>query len=308
MYIHNKKIALVCILTILLFSSCTKVLDDELPENEPKLVINGLINPDSILNINISKTVHVFENEGNNSLPFIEGATTKFYRDGEFLFNLEEHENGYYSKPGFFPSLNHTYKIEVEKSGFKAVNAETRIPNPIDILSLDTIHASESSDYYYGTKIKCDLKYLDPAGVDNYYRLDCFLHYVDEQGQEVVYRQAVYVDENDEYFFDKSWNYLLWADPLSDGNEVTISFGIYIDNYAYYENNDTVDVSYLITLSTLSKDLYKYDKTRSLFFDSGGSDDPFSEPVLIYSNITDGYGVFGGFSGDTISFQYSYNY
>jgi hypothetical protein len=308
MQMIQRQIALISVLSIFLFSSCTKILDDELPENKPKLVVNGLINTDSVLKVNISKTIHIFANENNNNAPFIKGAATKFYRDGEFLFNLEEDENGYYSKPGFHPSLNHRYRIEVEKAGYKTIKAETLIPNPVGILSFDTVHESESNGDYYGNKIKCKLKYLDPAGVENYYRLDCFLLFIDEQGNEDMYRQSVYVDENNEYFFDKTYNYLLWSDPLSDGNEVTIDFIINMDNYGYSENNETVIMTYLILLNSVSEDFYKYDKTCSLYFESGGSGDPFSEPVLIHSNITDGYGVFGGFSNDTVSFQYSFNY
>ncbi len=305
----NKKITVFAsIIAVLLYSSCTKILDDELPEKDPKLVINGIINPDSILKINISKTFHIFEDESSNNLPFVEGAATKLYQDGQFLFNLEENENGYYTKPGFFPSLNHSYKFEVEKSGYDAVQAETTIPTPVAIHSFDTLIIIENDEFYSNMEFKCILKYLDPQGVANYYRLDCYQSYINEEGEEVKNRQYIYVDEIDDYLFDKSYDYLLWSDLLSDGKEVNIKFGIYFDFYYYdYNNPDTTTITYSIMLNSISEDFYKYDKSRSLFYESGGSENPFSEPVLIYSNVINGYGVFGGYSSDTVSFQYTYN-
>ena len=311
MEINKKQIAFIAVLAVLVITSCTKTLDDELPENKPKLVINGLINSDSVLSVNISKTVHVFENENNNNPPFIHNAVTRFYEDGQFLFNLIEGENGYYSKPGYFPSINHSYKIEVEKTGYPTISAETNIPVPVLIKSLDTtINLGNGGDgYYYGEEIKFELKYQDPSGPGNHYRLDCYLHYIDENN-EYLSRQYIYVNENDEYLFDKTYGYLLWTDQLTDGNEVTIKFNFYSNAYSFEgENpNNSSSATYLFVLNSVSEDFYRYDKTRSLFFDTGGSSNPFSEPVLIYSNITDGFGIFGGFSTDTISFQYSYNY
>ena len=310
----QKQIALIGILIVILFPSCTKVLDDELPENKPKLVVNGLMNTDSVLKVNISKTVPVFANENTNNLPFIAGATTKFYENGEFLFSLQEDENGYYTKPGFYPSQGRHYKIEVEKEGYPSVNAETDIPSPVPILSLDTVLVFDNESggsFYYGGEILCKLKYIDPAVTENYYRLDCYFYYEDEVGNEYLNRQSVYVDENDEHLFDKVYGYLLWTDVLSGGGESEINFRIYPDGY-YYDNggnpNNTSTVTYIVILSSVSDDFYWYDKTRNIYFETGGTSDPFSEPVLIHSNIKDGFGIFGGISNDTVSFQYSFDY
>ncbi|MCK4677562.1 MAG: DUF4249 family protein, partial [Bacteroidales bacterium] len=182
------------------------------------------------------------------------------------------------------------------------------IPTPVAIHSFDTLIVIENDEFYSNMEFKGILKYFDPPGVANYYRLDCYQSYINEEGQEVKNRQYIYVDEIDDYLFDKSYDYLLWSDLLSDGKEVNIKFRIYFDFYYYdYNNPDTTTVTYSIMLNSISEDFYKYDKSRSLFYESGGSENPFSEPVLIYSNVINGYGVFGGYSSDTVSFQYTYN-
>lgn len=294
------------VLMVLLFLSCIKTLDDELPQTEPKLVINGIVNPDSVLQVNISKTVHIFANESSSSAPFIQGATVRAFRDGQFLFNLEENENGYYSKPGFYPSQAHSYKIEVEKAGYKTVFAETDIPVPVEIIKIDTTVIKDVEYGYVSTTIRCKLKYNDPSGIENYYRLDCYVSYIDENGNEQIGKQYIYIDEGSEYLFDKYWDYLLWNDILISGSEASIDFNIYADYYGGENLNDTISLTYTLLLTSLSEDYYKYDKTRGLYYENGGTSDPFSEPVLIYTNVTNGFGIFGGSSNDTTSFKYLY--
>jgi hypothetical protein len=301
-------LALPGVFVVFLFSSCIKTLDDELPQTEPKLVINGIVNPDSVLQVNISKTVHIFANESSNNAPFIHDATVRAFRDGQFLFNLEEDENGYYSKTGFYPSQAHSYKIEVEKAGFKTVFAETDIPEPVSIKSVDTSIITDVEYGYVSTTIKCKLKYNDPPGMENYYRLDCYVSYIDENGDEVIGKQYIYVDEGSEYLFDRSWNYLLWNDILIGGNESSVDFYIYTGYYEGEKSKDTISLTYTLLFTSLSEDYYKYDKTRGLYFENGGTSDPFSEPVLIYTNVTNGFGIFGGSSNDTTSFKYLYNF
>ncbi len=296
-------------LTALFTSSCIKNINDDIPKTEPKLVINGIINPDSIFKVNISKTVHVFENETQQNLPFIQGAVVKVFKDGEFLFNLDEGNNGYYLKSGFYPSRAHIYKVEVEKAGYTTISAETGLPDFIPVNDFDTTIRITTDYGYPETVIDCKLQYHDPAGVENYYRLDCFVSYTDNDGVTFVERQYVYVDDANSHLYDKDYSYLLWSDVLNDGNDVTVDFNTYV--YFYPDensgmNSDSVELTYTVFLSTMSEDYYKYDKTRSLYYENGGSSDPFTEPVLIYTNVDNGYGIFGGAGSDTISFKYLY--
>lgn len=304
-----KLIFIASILIVLLNASCTKILNDELPVQDPKLVVNGILCPDSILKINLSKTVSIFENESSTNLPYIHGAIAGFFQDGAFLFNLEEADNGYYSKPGFYPSLNHSYQVEVSKSGYNTVNAETTIPSPVVIQRIDTTITTENGEFYSNKIIECILKYKDTPGVENFYRLDCYVSYAGFDKQDIKYRQYIFVNENEAYLFDKSNDYLLWSDLLTDGNLVNLKFSIYLDYFYdnFKSNLNSTEITYTLILNSVSKEYYQYDKTRSIFYESGGSDNPFSEPVLIYTNIQNGYGIFGGSSSDSISFQYVLN-
>ena len=51
-------------------------------------------------------------------------------------------------------------------------------------------------------------------------------------------------------------------------------------------------------LRTLSEDQYRYQRTRILQEFSEG--DPFSEVVPVYTNVENGFGIFAGYSSDSV--------
>lgn len=76
-----------------------------------------------------------------------------------------------------------------------------------------------------------------------------------------------------------------------------------VDSYVYSPDKEQID-SLLVILYSLSDDLYKflisyksYDNTRGAII--------YDQPSLIYSNIRNGYGVFGSYSVDTVFFKLS---
>ena len=47
---------------ILFLSACTKNIDYDIPEGEMKIVVNALVNPESLVHINLSKSLHILSN------------------------------------------------------------------------------------------------------------------------------------------------------------------------------------------------------------------------------------------------------
>jgi hypothetical protein len=297
------------LMILVLGNSCIKTLNDQLPEMEPKLVVNAAISPDSILTVNISQSVPVLNNESSDNAPFVSGAAINFYEDGQYLFQLSETENGYYKKPDFTPVPDHSYQIEIEKQGFQKVKAVTTIPATVLIDSFDTTVTIDDYGDYQDILIKCKLKYTDDVAAENYYAVECYSTYFNEDNEKFVEKQYIYVDENEEYFYDKPYGELLWTDKLTNGQTVTIKFTLY-PYYGYYspEGNEDRSVKYTIYFKSLEENYYKYKKSLYLYYENGGGDDPFTEPVLIYTNVEDGLGIFGGCNNDTTSFNYTIEY
>lgn len=123
--------------------------------------------------------------------------------------------------------------------------------------------------------------------------------------------------ENDSYIF---------PDTYFQGKEHTLQFytsglyanpanpnlgggygGVYEGGYGGLENNPNDSIykngpqqiydRSTIYIQHLSKDLYNYLKYIKLYFHY--HDNPFSEPVPVYSNVKNGTGIFAGFNDDT---------
>ena len=291
----------VILLIIILFSftGCIKVLNDDLKSEKTKLVVNGVISPDTIISLNVSHTFNIFDAEINENMPFIDNATVKFYQDGEYLFDLENQDTGYYTK-NFYPQTGKQYSITVSAPDYDDVSAETKIPLAVKIVKFDT---TTTFYYEYDTKymkLNADLTYNDPPGEENYYMLTGQYHLFYEQGDinETVELDLT-VPEGEAELFDNAYgSYLLWSDKLINGQEVTIHFS-YLQWYMGYGNGkEPLNMTFTFYFKSVSKDYYFYLKTLSLYHETNNID-PFMEPVVIYSNIKNGYGIFGSYNMDS---------
>jgi len=285
-------------------AGCTKILNDDLKKKEPKLVVNSAITSDSLFSVNISRSFHVLENESSNNLPFLNNATVRVSENGNYLFDLENAENGNYAKQGFYPETGKEYKIEVSCKDFKSVVSKAIIPEKVPILDFDTsfFHTSdeESGDFYYYYTGK--LKYKDPPGIVNQYLLTGMMSYKTETGDTVWEKAWVWPVEDAELFTLPLHGEIFWDDKYTDGKEVTINFNFY-NYYTYYPDEDLPDadtVFFTFYLKTINTDYYRYlNSLEKYFYDTYEGTDPFTEPVVIYSNVKEGYGIFTGYASDT---------
>ena len=78
-------------------------------------------------------------------------------------------------------------------------------------------------------------------------------------------------------------------DNLFNGKAKTFSLDIDLSNLYNYNNEP---IKFYISLYSISKDYYLYAVTSQAQQNTNGS--PFSEPVMVYNNIKNGYGIFAG--------------
>lgn len=300
---QNKKFFLLLIIVMIFTSGCVKTLNEDLKAKETKLVLNAILNPDSILSVNLSRTFNVFDDESSQNLPFVNNATVSLYKNNDFLFNLIASENGYYSKPDYFPLANAKYQIKASTGSYKSIEAQVSIPKKVSIITFDTSSYSYTDEYEgENTKYIGEINYKDPSEHSNYYQLSCKIFATYGMGNEKKWQaHDLYVEESNDFLFDKSYGRLLWNDKYTNGREVDFSFGFY-SNYAYTgeeqaKENDTLQ--FVFSLQSIDKDYYIYLKTLHLYNETSGGSNPFMEPVIIHSNVTNGYGIFGGYQQDT---------
>ena len=92
---------------------------------------------------------------------------------------------------------------------------------------------------------------------------------------------------------DKWDNKAIFTDFLFNGDnkiiKTAIKLPIVVNDVAY----NLSDLDYLeIRLNNLTKSKYLYKKSYDLYENASGN--PFAQPIQVYSNITNGIGIFAG--------------
>lgn len=149
-----------------LLYSCEDVIDVELNESEPRLVIEASINwikntdgKEQEIKLSLSSP---FFSDGiipanNANVSIIDELGT------EFIF-LEDSSSGIYKTDSFSPVLGRTYFLIILYEGEVYRSEEQFIPVvPIDFIE------QENDGGFSGEDIEVKAYYTDPAGVENYY-------------------------------------------------------------------------------------------------------------------------------------------
>ncbi len=131
------------ILAIFLFS-CSKEIDFKYNNIEKKLVLNGLICPDSLIWVHLSRTNTILSDE----ILVIENATISLYCNGEFVEILGYNNNGIYKSKTVFPRPDSVYTITAKAEGYPAISATDTVPRRTKIIYGS--HASGNTYDEYG--------------------------------------------------------------------------------------------------------------------------------------------------------------
>jgi hypothetical protein len=111
--------------------------------------------------------------------------------------------------------------------------------------------------------------------------------------------RLVYISSDSDLFLqDESHNYggkIYFDDLLFDGQTKTTEVGLY--DYTFYES-DTVLLE--VHLEQLDPSYYKYVVSNEAY--QSAHNNPFAEPVQVYTNVSGGFGLFSSYSFSSRSF------
>lgn len=296
--------------------SCTKILEFDEGNNDNQLVLNSIIWPDSSFVATLTKSTSILSGD---QIGQITGGTLDLYENGTLLTQITS-STGHFYASGIKPKAGKSYRIVVNSNG-KQIEAETTIPNQVEVLSIDT---SSVNDEYGRRTINSKVKIKDPVG-DDYYRIVVLKEYLNSS----LYRNSIW-----KYYLTKQLSNISTTDPVFNSlynnigdNEIDIGpnneYSMFPDDYfkgkdysvqfqifsqysysgygfkTFYERNS-------IHVQRLSKELYNYLKYLKLY--NYYHDNPFAEPVPVYSNVKNGTGIFAGFNDDTkFTYEKIYN-
>jgi hypothetical protein len=275
--------------------SCETIVDIELPEHKPVLVVNGIMNPDSVLTIKIT---HSRSSLDNGEIKPIENAAVALYLPGgQYLGNLDHVGDGHYQEASgsFVPSVGTQYIIEAVAPGYDKVSATDAVPIKVPIVSY-TVKDSALQPADSEMMAQLDIVINDPPG-RNYYAIELMM--IDTTMSDTmfmpykIYLQPLNHESSTE---EHAYSGILVNDEFFDGKTYTISllFGSGNLGYMYYSSPYKLRLNF----KTLSRDLYLYEKTFYLNYINSGN--PFAEPVRVHSNVNGGFGIFGAYSEQTV--------
>jgi hypothetical protein len=284
------KVPLLYFFSIIALSSCEQFMEVQLPGQEPRMVLNALLESSDTLKVFLTRSKGVLENrEFNVEFDLVQGAEL-YVKDPDgqifpmgYINRSRPYEpNAFYFLSGHEFRENQRYEIVAEHAQYPKISAEQKLPNRIQIKSISVINLGPRADFESESEFEVTVKFEDPPG-RNFYEISGSVLAYDSAG--MYYLQSQLHPEPVNPIFKKDYllrNVIIFDDILLNGSESEIVF-----RTSMWRNYDK---ELTIKLSHVSESYYRYYDTADLQRFSRG--DFLSQPVLVYNNINNGLGIF----------------
>jgi hypothetical protein len=275
--------------------SCESIIEYDLPETDPKMVLNCYFNNDSVWEVKIYESKNILEND---DYKFVPGASVEIADQNRTVYPLTYIGFGkYISLNNDKPLIGSTYTISAVHPSYDDVSATSTLPTKVDILSIDT----NSVTLYGYPELESKISFLDPKNENNYYSLKLIYSSVTVFQYDSLFADTIssswplYYYSNESQFTD-TWIYtadgIVFSDELFDGKTYNLTI---ISEKPYLFNNEfetVISAELQYELESVSEEVFLYKK--SLEEQNFANYDPFAQPVQVFNNITGGFGIFGG--------------
>lgn len=165
----NAKNYILLLFVPMLIFSCEKVIDVDLNEANPAVVIEGNLNYEQgHLEVKITKTASYF---GNDNMDKISNAKVIFKHHTGELIEINETSPGVYEDNHILVRPGNLYGLAVEIDG-KEYTAESFLRESVPIDSVAYGYYQGNGFFDSGYRVK--LYFSDPPDTDNYYRIKVY--------------------------------------------------------------------------------------------------------------------------------------
>ena len=265
-------------------------IDLKLPEESAKITVNAFFSPDSLCTAELSLSHSVLE---SSVFAPIDNGRIVIYQNGNAVDTLTNIGSGKYRSTGFKPAGGSNYDLKITAPEYNEVTSTSYVPSVTPITDVEVYTDPYlSADQDEETKMTITIQ--DRPGEKNFYlltiiQIDTIRHL---NSPPRVYRVPLRIRANDPLINNSSRTYdiidgICFNDALFDGKNVTLE----VRALYYQTRSEFMKIFYL---KTISEDLYKYEMTFGLQDQNSGN--PFAQPVNVYNNINNGYGIFAGYS------------
>lgn len=329
-----EKLKFILVLTLLpLLPGCEEIVGfDQGATSVDGVTINALAAGDTVFSASVSRAYPFYRMEaiGGDVFWMYEGAQKEqydlFFKDSAVIRDAvvqisvndaEEYTMSYDPetfnyKSQYVPKEGDKIAIRVETSSFPTAVSRIEIPQSarIEVVSYEKVYSANNDNFVEGglydhmgkdTVARITLKIADPVKEKNFYRLKVRGYALSSyEDGEVVYIHNDIFSSADIIFKDEQLTkeYRGWpayfsnvfSDQLFNGREYEFTVESRL-------RKGTAGSNYVVVeLQSITGDLYSYLKSVMLYRIT--PQDSYTEPIMIYSNIEGGWGIFGGVSTD----------
>lgn len=309
------------LLYLLLLAACTRDVVLELPSVPPLLVLNSSVSPDEDVTAFLSKSWFILDTITDDG---ITDGTIRVYVNDRLQGTMQPVENdrytGQYALSGCRVASGDRLRLEAAAPGFDPIEGETLIPDPIEVLSVDTVRFFKFGyQGYEYPSLRLYIRFRDEPDKRNYYRLMVEKITEYQKGDSVIVVSSMYHTDYDLYsslglvYEDPVFRTTVtnpaidqlngktcrgtFTDDMFDGNEYTVRSSFYPVDYSYAGDSVVTTVHYDVRLLAVSEDYYHYLTVVQNFSISLGDAylDGLVEPSATYTNVKDGFGIVAGY-------------
>lgn len=265
-----KNITYILLFIIIFTTGCIEIIDINPEYSQPKIVLNGIIDADSIITVYVSKSypfarIDTSNAKGNLSSDEMKNIDVEIYINGiskgKMNYTGSKPHSVYIFTSNYRPKVGDLIKIEASAPGFKNVWTETQIPKPIIIQNIDTatfyMKKENDSRYYnslggtaqvpYGAqslnlKLKININDSEP-NLTNHYGLSIFQRIKNNEtfinAPTINVTSEPLLNENNAknaiyaFFSEENNNYLsIFTDDSFTNNKYTLNLSLW--GYYFY--------------------------------------------------------------------------
>ena len=286
----EKIIAILIVITGI--SSCEKDFLVSQQSGAKKMVVNSLFNDNGPFTVYLTDS---YEAAGYGNINSINDAQIQLYENNVLKEVMKYTPSDTVNTFGAYKSIlvpqkGKIYSIKINEPVYGLVTATDTIPLATTIVSSQLVQYGDSATH--SNDVIVDMKIQDDATVANYYRINIWIGglqwHLDGNGDTIT--QQYFEARGPQMLTPvvdtvRDGIFLLFSDRNFNGQTKELKMK--------FDKMDPTNFVYLnlyIDLFTASKTDYTYQQTLALYRSAAGSNS--AEPVHVYNNIQNGYGVF----------------
>lgn len=276
----------------------------------PNLVANSLFTAGSSIDVYVHSSRNVLDNE--SSIQEIDNAKVVIKdADANPIATLSYDVAGRYFSNNIELLAGEKYTLEVSSEGFESITATSIIPYQVEAnlqnsnfvpggisedLNVDLqLRDNDASDNYYvyevGDSIALKLSKEEPFKILDLLDVEILLTSEDLNQEQIatnsLLQSRVFLKDKTFANAEYNINFKAKSNPAAAGPVVLTSEEVFSDQR--------------MRVVTASENLYEYYKSIESYRIKGAANSSISEPIAVYSNVSNGLGVFAGYNDDQIN-------